>query len=115
MTAETYHRWRKEYGRMSRDQLKRLKELVMGNQRLRRAVSALTHEKMILVEVARGNFLALPAAGDALMMCGEPLAYRSAGSAAHWGSLARRSTRGPAVRRMKHECSQLLVQHVDIS
>jgi putative transposase len=56
VTAETYYRWRKEYGRMSRDQLKRLKELVMGNQRLRRAVSALTLEKMILVEAARGNF-----------------------------------------------------------
>jgi putative transposase len=41
---------------MSRDQLKRLKELETKNQRLRRAVSDLTLDKMILAEAARGNF-----------------------------------------------------------
>lgn len=56
VTVQTYYRWRKEYGGMSRDQLKRLKELEKENQRLRRAVSDLTLDKMILNEAARGNF-----------------------------------------------------------
>lgn len=56
VTVQTYYRWRKEYGGMSRDQLKRLKELDTENQRLRRAVSDLTLDKMILTEAARGNF-----------------------------------------------------------
>ena len=56
VTQQTYCRWRKEYGGMSRDQLKRLKELETENTRLRRAVSDLTLDKMILTEAARGNF-----------------------------------------------------------
>ena len=56
LTQQTYYRWRKEYGGMSRDQLKRLKDLETENTRLRRAVSDLTLDKMILTEAARGNF-----------------------------------------------------------
>ena len=56
VTQLTYYRWRKEYGGMSRDQLKRQKELETENTRLRRAVSDLTLDKMILTEAARGNF-----------------------------------------------------------
>ncbi len=56
VTQNTYYRWRKEYGGMSRDQLKRLKALEAENQRLRRAVSDLTLDKMILAEASRGNF-----------------------------------------------------------
>ena len=56
VTQQTYFRWRKDYGGMSRDQLKRLKELETENSRLRRAVSDLTVDKMILTEAARGNF-----------------------------------------------------------
>ncbi len=56
VTQPTYYRWRKEYGGMSRDQLKRLKELETENTRLRRAVSDLTLDKVILTEAARGNF-----------------------------------------------------------
>lgn len=56
VTVQTYYRWRKEYGGMNRDQLKRLKELETQNQRLRRAVSDLTLDKIILAEAARGNF-----------------------------------------------------------
>mgnify|MGYP001151820901 FL=1 len=41
---------------MSRDQLKRLKQLETENQRLRRAVSDLTLDKMVLAEAARENF-----------------------------------------------------------
>jgi len=56
ITQQTYYRWRKEYGGMSRDQLKRLKELEKENARLRRAVSDLTLDKLILTEAAKGNF-----------------------------------------------------------
>jgi putative transposase len=56
VTVQTYYRWRKEYGGMNRDQLKRLKELEVENQRLRRAVSDLTLDKLILTEAARGNY-----------------------------------------------------------
>ena len=56
VTIQTFYRWRKEYGGMTRDQLKRLKELETENQRLRRAVSDLTLDKRILAEAARGNF-----------------------------------------------------------
>ena len=51
----TFYRWRKEYGGMSGDQLRRLKELEKENERLRRAVSDLTLDKQILAEAARGN------------------------------------------------------------
>ena len=56
VTVQTYYRWRKEYGGMSRDQARRLKELETENTRLRRAVSDLTLDKLILKEAARGNF-----------------------------------------------------------
>ena len=56
VTQQTYYRWRKQYGGMNRDQLRRLKELETENQRLRRAVSDLTLDKLILKEAARGNF-----------------------------------------------------------
>lgn len=45
VTGPTYYRWRKQYGGMNRDQLKRLKELERENQRLRRAVSDQTSNK----------------------------------------------------------------------
>lgn len=56
VTIQTYYRWRREYGGMNRDQAKRLKELEAENTRLRRAVSDLTLDKLILKEAARGNF-----------------------------------------------------------
>ena len=55
VTETTYFRWRAEYGGMKNDQVKRLKELEVENARLRRAVSDLTLDKLILTEAARGN------------------------------------------------------------
>ena len=52
----TYYRWRKEYGGMTTSQVKRLKELEKENQRLRKAFSDLTLDKLILQEAAKGNF-----------------------------------------------------------
>ena len=56
VTEQTYYRWRKDYGGMRVEQAKRLKELEKENARLRRAVSDLTLDKLILTEAARGNF-----------------------------------------------------------
>ena len=56
VTEVTYYRWRSEYGGLKGDQVKRLKELETENSRLRRAVSDLTLDKLILTEAARGNY-----------------------------------------------------------
>ena len=56
VTEVTYYRWRQEYGGLRSDQVKRMKDLEAENARLRRAVSDLTLDKMILAEAARGNF-----------------------------------------------------------
>lgn len=55
----TYYRWRKQYGGMSRDQLRQLKDLQKENERLRRAVADLTLDKLILGEAAKGNFFSI--------------------------------------------------------
>ena len=55
ITEQTYYRWRKQYGGMGTDQLKELRRLQKENERLRRAVSDLTLDKLILTEVSRGN------------------------------------------------------------
>ena len=56
ITEQTYYRWRKKYGGMGADQLRELKRLQKENERLRRAVSDLTLDKLILTEAAKGNF-----------------------------------------------------------
>ena len=56
VTEVTYYRWRKEYGGLKLDQVKRLKELETENMRLRKAIADLTLDKLILKEAASGNF-----------------------------------------------------------
>ena len=56
VTQVTYYRWRREYGGLQMDQVKRMKGLELENQRLRKAVSDLTLDKLILAEAAKGNF-----------------------------------------------------------
>jgi putative transposase len=56
VTEVTYYRWRQEYGGLKLDQVKRLKELELENARLRKAVSDLTLDKLILKEAAQGNY-----------------------------------------------------------
>ena len=56
VTANTYYRWRKEYGGMQVNQAKRLKELEKENSRLKRAVADLTLDNQILKEASEGNF-----------------------------------------------------------
>ena len=56
VTEVTYYRWRREFGGLKSNQVKRLKELETENARLRKAVSDLTLDKLILQEAAKGNF-----------------------------------------------------------
>jgi transposase-like protein len=56
IVEQTYYRWRKQYGGMGTAQLKELKRLQKENERLIRAVSDLTLDKLILSEASRGNF-----------------------------------------------------------
>jgi len=56
VTEVTYYRWRQEYGGLKTDQVKRLKDLETENTRLRKAISDLTLDKLILQEAAKGNF-----------------------------------------------------------
>ena len=56
VTEQTYYRWKKKYGGMGTEQLKELKRLQKENERLHRAVSDLTLDKLILKEAASGNF-----------------------------------------------------------
>ena len=56
ISEQSYYRWRREYGGLKVDQAKRLKDLEKENTRLRKAVSDLTLDKLILAEAAKGNF-----------------------------------------------------------
>ena len=56
IAEQTYYRWRKEYGSLSVDQAKRLKEVEKENTRLRKLVADLSLDKAILKEVAEGKY-----------------------------------------------------------
>ena len=56
VSEQTYYRWRKEYGGMEVDQARRLKELDLENQRLKRLVADQALDLSILKETSRGNF-----------------------------------------------------------
>ncbi len=55
VTEQTYYRWRREYGGMRIEQVKRLKELEKENARLKRLVADLSLDNDILKEASRGN------------------------------------------------------------
>ncbi len=56
ITEQTYYRWRKEYGGLRLDQVKRLKELEKENARLKKLVADQALDNAILKEAASGNF-----------------------------------------------------------
>ena len=56
ITEQTYYRWRKEFGGLQVDQARRLKELEQENAKLKRLVSELRLEKLVLKDIASGNF-----------------------------------------------------------
>ena len=55
VTDMTYYRWRREYGGMRIEQVKRLKQLEQENTRLKRIVADLSLDNAILKEASRGN------------------------------------------------------------
>ena len=56
ITEQTFYRWRREYGGLRIDQVKRLKQVEVGNTRLHRAVADLTVDNQILKEASLGNW-----------------------------------------------------------
>ncbi len=56
ITEQTYYRWRRDYGSLSVDQAKRLKEMEKENARLKRLVADLSLDKAILKEVVGGKY-----------------------------------------------------------
>ena len=56
VSEQTYYRWRREYGGLSLDQAKRLKQLEKENARLKRVVADQALDMAILKEAASGNF-----------------------------------------------------------
>ena len=99
VTEVTYYRWRQEYGGLKSDQVKRLKDLETENARLRKAVSDLTLDKLILQEAAKGNFQALHAAVPASSMSAIVCLSPSAGPVRRTDNTARRNARSHKVIR----------------
>jgi len=56
VSSVTYDRWRREFGGLKSDQVRRMKDLETENARLRKAIADLTLDKLILQEASRGNF-----------------------------------------------------------
>ena len=56
VSEQTYHRWRNQYGGMKADDAKRLKELERENGRLKRLLADAELDKLMLKELAEGNF-----------------------------------------------------------
>jgi transposase-like protein len=56
ISEQSYYRWRRDYGGLKLDQAKRLKDLERENERLRKAVSELTLDKLILKEALEGKY-----------------------------------------------------------
>ena len=56
ITEQTYYRWRKEYGGVRTDQVKRLKEVEKENARLKKLIADLSLDNAILKEAAYPNF-----------------------------------------------------------
>jgi transposase-like protein len=55
ISEQTYYRWRKEYGGIRTDQVRRLKDLEKENARLKKLVAELSLDNSILRETVRGN------------------------------------------------------------
>ena len=60
ISEQSYYRWRRDYGGLKLDQAKKLKDLERENERLKKAVSELTLDKLILKEALEGNVWSAP-------------------------------------------------------
>jgi putative transposase len=56
ISQQSYYRWRREYGGLKLDQAKRFKDLERENERLKKAISELTLDKLILKEALEGKY-----------------------------------------------------------
>ena len=56
IVEQTCFRWCKEYGGLQVDQARRLKELEQENSKLQRLLANLSLEKLVLKDIASGNF-----------------------------------------------------------
>jgi hypothetical protein len=56
IVEQTYYRWRREFGGLKVDQARRLKELELESSKLKRLVANLSLEKLVLKDIAEGNF-----------------------------------------------------------
>ena len=56
IVEQTYYRWRKEYGGLKVDQARRLKDLELENAKLKRLVSELSLEKLVLKDIVSGKY-----------------------------------------------------------
>ena len=56
ISENTYYRWRRQYGSMDKDEVKRLKELEKENARLKKLVADLSLDKDILQEALKGKY-----------------------------------------------------------
>lgn len=55
ISEQTFYRWRQQYGGVTADDAKRLKELEVENARLKKLVAELALDKQMLQEVVRGK------------------------------------------------------------
>ena len=60
ISEQSYYRWRRDYGGLKLDQAKKLEDLERENERLKKAVSELTLDKLILKEALEGNVWSAP-------------------------------------------------------
>ena len=56
ISEQTFHRWRQQYGGMKAGDAKRLKELEVENERLKRLVAQLALDRQMLQEVVQKKF-----------------------------------------------------------
>lgn len=56
ISEQTYYRWRKEYGSLRVDQVRRLKDLERENARLKKLVAEQALDLAILKEASSGNY-----------------------------------------------------------
>ena len=56
ISAQTYHRWKKRYGQLDRDDVRRLRELEEQNRRLKKLVAEQALDIQILNEVNKGKW-----------------------------------------------------------
>lgn len=56
ISDKSYYRWRKIYGGLKVDQVKRFKEIEVENARLKKLVAEFSLREAMLKEVVRGNY-----------------------------------------------------------